>query len=96
VYVLAVFFAGDAGGGVARWLGASGWVHKLFRAAGPFVLFVLCFVLGGAVLQRLRFAPCVYRALRGHGYDVCTRCGYWLRGLGDDISRCPECGTPRA
>ena len=26
---------------------------------------------------------------------VCAACGYWLRGLGDDIERCPECGSQR-
>jgi hypothetical protein len=26
---------------------------------------------------------------------MCLECGYWLRGLTDDIEHCPECGTPR-
>ena len=56
---------------------------------------VMCFVVGGAVLQRFRFAPCVYRATRSHGHDVCRKCGYWLRGLGDNVKRCPECGAER-
>ena len=29
------------------------------------------------------------------GYDVCRRCGYWLRGLSDTVERCPECGHER-
>ncbi|MCP4591994.1 MAG: hypothetical protein GY842_14765 [bacterium] len=94
-YLLTVFFASDAGGRIATFIGESGLVHGLFRAGAPVVLFILCFVLGGAVLQRTRFAPCVHQATRQHGYDVCVKCGYWLRGLGDEIIRCPECGARR-
>ena len=94
-YLLTVFGSTQAGGWLATSIGVGGLIHKLFRAAGPIVLFVICFVLGGAVLQRFRFAPCAYRATRRHGYDVCVRCGYWLRGLDDDTRHCPECGSAR-
>ena len=94
-YLLTVFFAADFGGWVASLVGVTGPIHRLFRAAAPVVPFVVCFVLGGAALQRYRFAPCVYRATRAHGHDVCARCGYWLKGLDADIENCPECGTPR-
>jgi len=94
-FLLTVFFASDAGGRVAALLGAGGWLQRLFRAAAPVVLFAVCFVGGGAILQRVRFAPCVYRATRQQGCDVCARCGYWLHGLGDEITRCPECGAIR-
>ena len=94
-YLVAVSVASDVGGRIAAFIGASGLIHRLFRAGAPFALFVACFVLGGAVLQRHRFAPCVYRAIRRHGYEVCTKCGYWLKGLDADIKRCPECGTRR-
>jgi hypothetical protein len=95
VYLLTVFFASDLAGWLATILGASGLVHRLFRAGAPLVLFVACFVAGGAILQRFRFAPCVYRATRMHGYDVCGACGYWLEGLDHQIERCPECGAKR-
>jgi rubrerythrin len=36
-----------------------------------------------------------YHRIRLEGFDVCTRCGYWLRGLGDDVRQCPECGAER-
>lgn len=36
------------------------------------------------------------RAMCEMGRDVCLECGYWLRGLGDEVSRCPECGGARA
>jgi len=94
-YLLTVFFASDVGGWIATSIGAPGLIHKLFRAGAPFALFVVCFVVGGAVLQRCRFAPCVYRATRRHGYDVCPNCGYWLKGLGESTDSCPECGTQR-
>lgn len=95
LYLAAVFFAADFGGWVAGLVGVTGPIHRLFRAAAPVALFVVCFVLGGAVLQRYRFAPCVYRATRAHGHDVCARCGYWLKGLDSNVENCPECGTPR-
>jgi ssDNA-binding Zn-finger/Zn-ribbon topoisomerase 1 len=31
----------------------------------------------------------------GRGYDVCVKCGYWLKVLGEAIKRCPECGMAR-
>lgn len=94
-YLTTVLFASDVGGRVARLIGARGLIHWLFRAGAPVALFVICFVLGGAILQRFRFAPCVYRATCNHGHDVCPKCGYWLRGLPEDIKRCPECGVTR-
>ena len=95
-YLIAVFFACDVGGGVATFLGVGGVAYKLFRAGGPVVLLAICFFGGGAFLHRIRFSPCVYLAMRRHGYDVCPQCGYWLRGLDDEVSCCPECGSDRA
>ena len=48
-----------------------------------------------ALVGRFNWKPRVYIALRQLGYDVCRRCGYWLRGLSDAKDRCPECGQPR-
>ena len=36
-----------------------------------------------------------YHRIRLEGFDICLKCGYWLRGLGDEITNCPECGTKR-
>jgi hypothetical protein len=33
--------------------------------------------------------------IRLEGFDICIECGYWLRGLGDDVKECPECGAKR-
>ncbi|MCK4871675.1 MAG: hypothetical protein KAS72_03010 [Phycisphaerales bacterium] len=94
-YVLALPLLRDAAGMLAGTLGADGLGQRMVRAGVVILLPAACFVLAGAVLQRWRFAPCVYEATRRHGCDVCTRCGYWLRGLDDDAQRCPECGARR-
>ncbi len=48
-----------------------------------------------AWLGRITWRPRVCAALREQGYDVCTKCGYWLRGLPLETANCPECGTQR-
>jgi len=93
-YLFLVLFADDLVDAVAAALGAGSVTQRLLRAAAPAFWAVAIFVAGGAVLQRIRFAPCVYRATRDRGHDVCLGCGYWLRGLGSEAARCPECGTP--
>ncbi|MHC4767432.1 MAG: hypothetical protein ACYTEI_01815 [Planctomycetota bacterium] len=93
-YLLGLGVTRDAAGTVAWLLGAGGLLVGMSRALGMLLWAVLCFVVGGAVIQRYRFAPLVYAALRRHGYDVCPKCGYWLKGLKDE-TRCPECGAQR-
>ena len=34
-------------------------------------------------------------AMQTLGFELCTQCGYWLKGLGEEVSKCPECGTRR-
>jgi hypothetical protein len=58
-------------------------------------IYVICAVAAIALLQRWRFAPLVRVIVREHGYDVCIKCGYWLRGLDARVDRCPECGAKR-
>jgi ssDNA-binding Zn-finger/Zn-ribbon topoisomerase 1 len=48
-----------------------------------------------AWIGRYTWRPNVAAALREIGYDVCPRCGYWLRGLDETCARCPECGEAR-
>ncbi len=93
---LALLNAADFGGWVAGSMGIGGLPHKACRAASLLLVMIAAAVFIRAVLGRYRFAPCIYRATRQHGYDVCAKCGYWLRGLADKIERCPECGTIRA
>ena len=38
----------------------------------------------------------IRRAMQTLGYELCTQCGYWLKGLGEDVRECPECGASRA
>lgn len=47
-----------------------------------------------ALAGRMMYSRAHREALREMGYDVCALCGYWLRGLPPDASRCPECGAP--
>ena len=64
-------------------------------------LFVLLLVFAptlwiwGCLLYGLVSRPEHYHRIRLEGFDVCLKCGYWLRGLGDEIMNCPECGTKR-
>ena len=64
-------------------------------------LFVLLLVFAptlwiwGCLLYGFVSRPEHYHRIRLEGFDVCLKCGYWLRGLGDEISNCPECGTKR-
>ncbi|MDY7109077.1 MAG: zinc ribbon domain-containing protein [Planctomycetota bacterium] len=93
--VLVMIIARDLLGLLASVVGAGGMTYKAARIAGLLLGLIGYFVLGGAVLQRWRFAPCVWRALRARGHEVCPNCGYWLRDLPDDEDRCPECGALR-
>ena len=93
-YLLGLGVARDAAGAMAWLLGAGDLLVRMSRVLGLLLWAVTCFVIGGAVFQRYRFAPLVYAALRHHGHDVCPKCGYWLKGLQDE-TRCPECGAER-
>ena len=95
VCFLALLNAADFGGRVASSVGIVGFPHQACRAVSLLLVIIAAAVFIRAVLGRYRFAPCVYRATRRHGHDVCAKCGYWLKGLGDEIIRCPECGARR-
>ncbi len=72
------------------WKPGAGWslVPKiLFQVTASWILL--------ALVGRFAWKPRVHTALRKLGYDVCRRCGYWLRGLSDAEDRCPECGHAR-
>ncbi|MHC5022559.1 MAG: hypothetical protein ACYTGG_01430 [Planctomycetota bacterium] len=59
-------------------------------------VYMVLLIVAVAFLQRYRFGPSVRRAVRELGYDICLRCGYWLKGLDESIEMCPECGARRA
>jgi len=52
-------------------------------------------VISAMIAHRRYYRPHVLAALREMGYEVCGNCGYLLRGLGEDVQNCPECGEPR-
>ncbi len=62
-------------------------------AVFPLVFAGIWVILTGLRWMSARRAT--FEALREMGYDVCLKCGYWLRGLGDEVKRCPECGWRR-
>ncbi len=33
--------------------------------------------------------------MRELGFDLCLKCGFWLKGLDEDGKQCPECGAQR-
>lgn len=43
---------------------------------------------------RWRMRPFLRAALRRYGYELCPQCGYWMQGLNQRFTRCPECGLP--
>lgn len=44
-------------------------------------------------LMRLFHRREIRAAMYRRGFDLCPKCAYWLKGLGPDSPRCPECGT---
>ncbi len=64
-----------------------------------FTIYTGLWVLVFSIVMRFSVAPVARRLLRERlrerGIDACIRCGYWLRGLGKDVTKCPECGWRR-
>ena len=77
---------------VLDWLGLSGR-----RSAQSWAFAILSFLSWpySAWVYRTLYVKPVRRVMRDHGYDLCIACGYDLRGLGDKVERCPECGSWR-
>ena len=71
------------------------------RALGASVTAIAAIVMGGCIgfgfgyLWRRHHSRATWTALREAGVDVCTHCGQWLRGLGSETTKCPECGGIR-
>ena len=60
-----------------------------------FLPMILALYVISALAAYLTRRPFIRHALREMGYELCEDCGYWLRGLGDDVKHCPECGAAR-
>lgn len=61
------------------------------------LLLVICvpFWIMIALAFNRSHATFVRQALNDMGHPVCMKCGYVLKGLGDLVHRCPECGEQR-
>jgi rubrerythrin len=46
-------------------------------------------------LMRLFHRREMREAMARRGFEICPSCGYWLKGLREDSTRCPECGAQR-
>lgn len=83
---------------IAAWLQSLGLDRIPARVIGASAVslatVVAGFALGHWLLWRLVLRA-FHGAMREIGRDVCAECGYWLRGLDDEVTRCPECGRAR-
>jgi hypothetical protein len=88
-YVGALIVAG-AGGTLCLILGWPYWTIGIV-----FIVSVAVLWLTRTTIVNTQLGPLYRRELRARGYDICIQCGYWLRGLGDEVKNCPECGAER-
>jgi hypothetical protein len=74
------------------------WLARVIPINGTlaFLGYVAACVIAVWLYMRLVwswYARPLRQALREMGHDVCTECGYWLRDLPPESTRCPECGA---
>ena len=78
---------------------AIGLHESLWATNEWFTLIIITAWAGSVIAARagfgLAYGRPVRRLLRKEGYEVCIRCGYWLRDLTDRETRCPVCGAQR-
>lgn len=82
--------------GPLHWL--LNWAKHIGGPLAPIPVSWAVGVLGALLIwwySRHLYAKAIFRTARTYGYDICGECGYWLRGLGDDVKHCPECGAER-
>jgi len=70
-------------------------IAALFTSVAGCLLGALVVYLIALMIGRRPWIIAARHAVRDIGRDVCVRCGYWLRGLADDVPACPECGMKR-
>lgn len=78
-----------------RWLDSIFGYHAWYFAVAAAAIYGVVFAVSFPLLRKYNYAPHVYAELRNRGFDVCARCGYWLKGLANDFPTCPECGAAR-
>jgi len=87
---------------------ASGWamwiVLGLLAGRGfPLVIWLTGMSALTAIIVGLAYHPLMrpfhrremHAAMVRRGFEICPSCGYWLKGLREDSTRCPECGEQR-
>ena len=77
-------------------LGVSLAMFGLGRVAAEFLshaFIVVPLIVAGSWTFRFVYLRPIRRAMRDLGYNVCLKCGYWLKGLDDRTPSCPECGA---
>lgn len=90
--MLGIGIGGSMIAGIWAWIQFS--LHPLvFLIGWPFACLIIAFVYSRIV--RRWFTRPTRIALNEMGYNICVRCGYWLRDLGADVQRFPECGAER-
>lgn len=80
---------------VIGWFALYIWLARSFPIVFNCFTFWVGFWLSVTFVNHLFSRRHTYFGLTRIGYDVCIECGYWLRGLGDDVKHCPECGAKR-
>ncbi len=75
----------------------DGFANAWFAGTWPLAIVALAVALWiwGCILYGLLSRAEHYHRIRLEGFDICLKCGYWLRGLAEDVTNCPECGTKR-
>lgn len=87
---------------------ASGWAMwimlDLLAGRGfPLWIWIISTSALTAVIVGLSYHPLMRpfhrremrEAMARRGFEICPDCGYWLKGLREDSTRCPECGRLR-
>lgn len=70
-----------------------GWIMIALKMLLPLLILLFAFRMALQILTR----PALLHVLRAEfGHDLCTKCGYSLRGTTGQGGRCSECGTPVA
>lgn len=97
IFLLALVMAGIVMTWMLTFMGALrmsnslyGWIMIGLKMLLPLLLFLFAFRM---LLQFLTRPAMLYVLRAEFGHNLCTRCGYSLRGLAGGESRCPECGT---
>lgn len=78
-------------------LPVTSWFGQYTALAQPVLVGITLLPIGLSfyAILRPRYRYHLRRLCRERGYEVCVKCGYWLRGLGDGVKQCPECGAER-